>query len=205
MFSLGDAEQRAACDWSGSFTSLSRCRSKSVYASGAEFNLFGQVESADRSPLRPQMVIRALSDLMPDNAVMLDCGGNTHFAARGLRLRANQRFAGMGVLASIASGLPFAIAVKFAYPGRPSVAIVGDGGFSMLMADLVTAVSSKLPVKIILLKNNSLAEVKFEQQEIGNPEYGCELAPIDFVAAFEKFSTRSRHADSLSREGLHVC
>ena len=52
----------------------------------------------------------------------------------------------------------------------------------MLMAELTTAVSYGLPVKIILLKNNSLAEVKFEQQELGNPEFGCTLAPIDFVA-----------------------
>jgi pyruvate dehydrogenase (quinone)/pyruvate decarboxylase len=50
----------------------------------------------------------------------------------------------------------------------------------MLMAELTTA--NNLPVKIILLKNNSLAEVKFEQEDIGNPEYGCALAPIDFVA-----------------------
>jgi pyruvate dehydrogenase (quinone) len=47
---------------------------------------------------------------------------------------------------------------------------------------LSTAVAQKLPVKIILLKNNSLAEVKFEQKEIGNPEYACNLPPIDFVA-----------------------
>jgi pyruvate dehydrogenase (quinone)/pyruvate decarboxylase len=62
------------------------------------------------------------------------------------------------------------------------VAIVGDGGFAMLMAELTTAVANKLPVKIIILKNNSLAEVKFEQKEIGNVEFGCDLAPIDFVA-----------------------
>jgi hypothetical protein len=52
----------------------------------------------------------------------------------------------------------------------------------MLMAELTTAVANKLSVKIIILKNNSLAEVKFEQKEIGNPEYGCTLTPIDFVA-----------------------
>jgi pyruvate dehydrogenase (quinone) len=145
--------------------------------------LLNQIESTDRSPLRPQMVIRALSDLLPDDAVIsLDCGANTHFAARCLQLRANQRFTGTGMLASMAPGLPFAIAAKLAYPDRLSVAVVGDGGFTMLMAEMVTAVSNKLPVKIVLLKNNSLAEVKFEQQKIGNPEYGCELAPIDFVA-----------------------
>ena len=144
--------------------------------------LLNQVETTDRTPLRPQMVIRAVSDLLPDDAVIsLDCGANTHFAARCLRLRANQRLTGTGMLASMAPGVSFAIAAKLAYPDRPSVAIVGDGGFSMLMAELVTAVSNNLPIKVILLKNNSLAEVKFEQREIGNPEYGCDLAPIDFV------------------------
>jgi thiamine pyrophosphate-dependent acetolactate synthase large subunit-like protein len=127
--------------------------------------------------------IRVVTDLLADNAIIsLDCGANTHFAARCLRLRADQRFTGTGMLASMAPGLPYAIAAKLAYPDRQSVAIVGDGGFAMLMAELTTAVSNNLPVKIILLKNNSLAEVKFEQQDIGNPEYGCALGPIDFVA-----------------------
>jgi len=129
------------------------------------------------------MVIRALSDLLSDDAVIsLDCGANTHFAARCLRLRANQGFTGTGMLASMGPGLSYAIAAKFAYPDRQSVAIVGDGGFAMLMAELTTAVANSLPVKVILLKNNSLAEVKFEQEDVGNPEYGCALAPIDFVA-----------------------
>jgi pyruvate dehydrogenase (quinone) len=150
----------------------------------ADWNqLLETVETTARSPLRPQMVIRALSDLLPDDAVIsLDCGANTHFAARCLRLKANQRLTGTGMLASMAPGLSYAIAAKLAYPDRASVAVVGDGGFAMLMAELTTAVANKLPVKIIILKNNSLAEVKFEQKEIGNPEYGCTLAPIDFVA-----------------------
>jgi pyruvate dehydrogenase (quinone) len=146
-------------------------------------HLLEKVETTARSPLRPQMVIRALSDLLPDDAVIsLDCGANTHFAARCLRLKANQRLTGTGMLASMAPGLSYAIAAKLAYPDRASVAVVGDGGFAMLMAELTTAVANKLPVKIIILKNNSLAEVKFEQKEIGNPEYGCALSPIDFVA-----------------------
>lgn len=150
----------------------------------ADWNgLLEKVEATARSPLRPQSVIRVLSDLLPDDAVIsLDCGANTHFAARSLRLKTNQRLTGTGMLATMAPGLPYAIAAKLAYPDRLSVAIVGDGGFAMLMAELTTAVANNLPVKIIILKNNSLAEVKFEQKEIGNPEFGCTLAPIDFVA-----------------------
>jgi len=145
--------------------------------------LLDEVESTSRSPLRPQMVIRALSDLMADDAVIsLDCGANTHFAARCLRLREGQRLTGTGMLASMAPGLPFAIAGQLAYPGRQSVAVVGDGGFATLMAELSTAVAQNLPVKVVVLKNDSLAEVRFEQQELGNPVFGCDLSPIDFVA-----------------------
>jgi pyruvate dehydrogenase (quinone) len=145
--------------------------------------LLDSVEGTVRAPLRPQMVIRALSDLMADDALIsLDCGANTHFAARCIRLKANQSLVGTGMLASMAPGVSFAIAGKLAYPQRQSIAVVGDGGFAMLMAELSTAVANELPIKIILLNNGSLAEVKFEQLEIGNPEYGCALPPIDFVA-----------------------
>ena len=72
----------------------------------ADWNaLLDEVESTARSPLRPQMVIRALSDLLADDAVIsLDCGANTHFAARCLRLRANQRLTGTGMLATHGAG-----------------------------------------------------------------------------------------------------
>jgi pyruvate dehydrogenase (quinone) len=150
----------------------------------ADWNrLLDQVEGTARAPLRPQMVVKAVSDLAADDAVFsLDCGANTHFAARSLRLREKQRLTGTGMLASMAPGLPYAIAAQLAFPGRQSIALVGDGGFAMLMAELSTAVAQNLPVKIVLLKNNSLAEVRFEQEDIGNSAYGCELPPIDFTA-----------------------
>ena len=158
---LGEAQQRMA-DWN---------------------SLLERVETTEKSPLRPQMVIRAVSDLLDDDAVLsLDCGANPHFSARCLRLRPNQQLTGTGMLASMAPGLSYAIAAKLAYPDLQSVAIVGDGGFAMLMAELSTAVGQGLPIKVILLKNNSLAEVEFEQEEIGNPVYGCALPPIDFAA-----------------------
>jgi len=145
--------------------------------------LLDRVAAVQRSPLRPQMVLRALSDALADNAVIsLDCGANTHFAARMLTLREGQSLSGTGMLATMAPGMPFAISAQLAFPNRQSVAIVGDGGFAQLMAELSTAVKYHLPVKIVILKNNSLAEVRFEQKELGNPEYGCDLNPIDFVA-----------------------
>jgi pyruvate dehydrogenase (quinone) len=145
--------------------------------------LLDRVCATARSPLRPQMVMRELSNqLAADAIISLDCGANTHFAARILELKTEQKLTGTGMLATMAPGLPFAIAAQLAYPTRQSVAVVGDGGFTQLMGELVTAVKYQLPIKIIILKNNSLAEVLFEQKELGNPTYGCDLAPIDFVA-----------------------
>jgi pyruvate dehydrogenase (quinone)/pyruvate decarboxylase len=145
--------------------------------------LLDRITSSTRTPLRPQVVVKAVSDMMVDNAIVsLDCGSNTHFAARHIHLRANQQLTSPGMLATMAPGLPFAIAAQLAFPNRQSVAIVGDGGFAMLMAELSTAVHYQLPVKIILLKNNSLSEVRFEQEDLGYPQYGCDLPPIDFVA-----------------------
>jgi pyruvate dehydrogenase (quinone) len=86
------------------------------------------------------------------------------------------------MLATMGPGLPFAIAAQFAYPNRQSVAIVGDGGFAMLMAELSTAVQHQLPIKTVVLKNNSLSEVRFEQKDLGYPSYGCDLPPIDLMA-----------------------
>ena len=148
--------------------------------------LLDRIASSTQVPLRPQVVMKAVSDLIADNAVLsLDCGANTHFAARHIRLRANQQLTSPGMLATMAPGLPFAIAAQFAYPDRQSVAIVGDGGFAMLMAELSTAVHHQLPVKVVVLKNNSLSEVRFEQEDLGYPQFGCDLSPIDF-AAFAK-------------------
>ncbi len=162
-------------------------------------SLVQNVADTARLPLRPQMVVRALSDLLADDAVIsLDCGANTHFAARCLQLRERQRLTGTGMLATMSPGLPFAIAAQLAHPGRQSVAVVGDGGFAMLMAELSTAVAQNLPVKIILLKNNSLAEVMFEQRAIGNTIYGCDLPPIDFVAFAKACGADAFHCEEAS-------
>jgi pyruvate dehydrogenase (quinone)/pyruvate decarboxylase len=145
--------------------------------------LLDKVVQTKRSPLRPQMVIRELGNALAADAIIsLDCGANTHFAARILHLRENQRLTGTGLLATMGPGLSYAIAAQLAFPQRQSVAIVGDGGFAQLMAEFATAVKYQLPVKVLVLSNRSLAEVRFEQEELGNPSFGCDLSPIDFAA-----------------------
>jgi pyruvate dehydrogenase (quinone) len=138
-------------------------------------------------PMKPQVVGYELNKYLRDDAIVTcDSGTITTWAARHIRLRRNQRFSLSGNLASMANGFPYAIAAQIAYPQRQVVAFVGDGGFSMLMAELSTCVKYQLPVKIVIIKNNTLGQIKWEQMVfLGNPEYGVELQPIDHVKLAE--------------------
>jgi pyruvate dehydrogenase (quinone) len=135
-------------------------------------------------PMKPQVVAWELGKRLSTNAIVSgDSGSITTWFARFIPARRGQMFSLSGTLASMANGLCYAIAAQVAYPDRQCIAFVGDGGFSMLMAEFATAVQHKLPIKVIVIKNNSLAQIKWEQMVfLGNPEYGCELHPIDFAA-----------------------
>src|SRR5438874_11014056 len=110
------------------------------------------------------------------------CGDNTTSAARYINIKKGMKFSVSGTLASMACGLPYAIAAQIAYPDRQCVAFVGDGGFTMLMGEFATAVKYELPITVVIFKNNTLGMIKWEQMVfLGNPEYGVELQPIDFV------------------------
>jgi len=135
-------------------------------------------------PMKPQVVAWELGKrLAPTAIVSADSGTVATWFARQIPARRGQMHTLSGTLASMANGLPYAIAAQVAYPERQCVAFVGDGGFSMLMAEFATAVKYRLPVKVVVIKNDTLGMIKWEQMAfLGNPEYGCELQPIDFVA-----------------------
>jgi pyruvate dehydrogenase (quinone)/pyruvate oxidase len=121
--------------------------------------------------------------LRDDAIVVSDSGTIATWWARQIRVKRGQMYSLSGTLASMANGLPYAMAAQVAYPDRQVVAFVGDGGFSMLMAEFVNCVKYRLPIKVVVVKNNSLGMIKWEQMVfLGNPEYGCELQPIDFAA-----------------------
>ncbi|TJW31155.1 MAG: pyruvate oxidase, partial [Mesorhizobium sp.] len=91
-----------------------------------------------------------------------------------------------GSLASMACGLPYAIAGGIAFPGRPIFAVVGDGGLAMQLGEFSTAVRYKIPLKLLVIKNNMLNQIAWEQMMfLGNPQFACELQPIDFALAAE--------------------
>lgn len=145
-------------------------------------------QQADKKkPIKPQAIASAVSKELHDNAIIsVDSGTNTIWAARFLNIREGMKFSLSGTLASMACGLPYAIAAQLAYPERQCIAFVGDGGFAMLMGEFATAVQYNLPIKVIILKNNTLGMIRWEQMAfLGNPEFGVEFSPIDFAKIAE--------------------
>jgi pyruvate dehydrogenase (quinone)/pyruvate oxidase len=141
------------------------------------------------TPMKPQVVAHELNKLLSDDAIIAtDSGTITSWAARHIDMRGDMMFSCSGNLATMACGLPYANAAALAYPGRQVVAFVGDGGLTMLIGELATAVKYNLDVKVIVIKNNTLGQIKWEQMVfLGNPEYACELQPIDFAAIAKGF------------------
>ena len=148
-------------------------------------------------PMKPQVVAHELNKLLTDDAILsTDSGTITTWIARHVNIRGNMQFSCSGNLATMACGLPYANAAAVAYPGRQVIAFVGDGGLSMLMCELATAVKYGLDVKIIVIKNNTLGQIKWEQMVfLGNPEYVCDLQPIDFATVARGFGVAAFSID----------
>ena len=134
------------------------------------------------TPMKPQVVTHELNKLLDDDAIVItDSGTITSWTARHVDMRGDMMFSCSGTLASMACGLPYAIGAATAFPDRQVVAVIGDGSAAMLMGDFVTLRKYNLNAKIIVIKNNALGQIKWEQMVfLGNPEYGCELEPIEF-------------------------
>jgi pyruvate dehydrogenase (quinone)/pyruvate oxidase len=145
--------------------------------------LLTERSSRTDNPIKPQAIAMMVSEELEENAIVsVDCGTNTSWAARYIEIRKGMKFSLSGTLSSMGNGLPYAIAAQIAFPDRQSIAFVGDGGLTMLMGEFATAVQYNLPIKVIVIKNNTLGMIRWEQMGfLGNPEYGVEFTPIDFA------------------------
>jgi pyruvate dehydrogenase (quinone)/pyruvate oxidase len=145
--------------------------------------LLAKRSSRDDVPIKPQRVAAELSAVAEDDAIIsTDSGTITTWVARHFDIRGEQMFSCSGNLATMACAVPYAIAAKLAFPKRQSFAFIGDGGFTMLMGELLTAAKYGLPIVCVVVKNNTLGQIKWEQIVfLGNPEYGCDLNDLDFA------------------------
>ncbi len=143
------------------------------------------LEDSERDPVAPQYLMRVINDAAADDAVLTcDSGTIATWAARHWTIRDGREFYLSGNLATMAPGMPYAIGIQHAFPGRQVIAFVGDGGFAMLMAEFLTAIQHRLPVKIVVNNNNSLGQILWEQMVLGYPEHGVRYPqpPADYAS-----------------------
>jgi pyruvate dehydrogenase (quinone)/pyruvate oxidase len=155
------------------------------------------LESADRDPIAPQYLASLLDDLATDDAVLTcDSGTVATWAARHWTIRGNREFYLSANLATMACGLPYALAIQHAFPDRQVIAYQGDGGFAMLMAEFHTACRYRLPIKVVINNNNSLGQILWEQMVLGYPEFG-----VRYSGPGQDFSAWARSCGGF---GVHV-
>ncbi|GGA14569.1 ubiquinone-dependent pyruvate dehydrogenase [Dyella caseinilytica] len=141
------------------------------------------VGKAGSKPIHPQYVAKVVSDVASEDAVFTcDVGTPTIWAARYLHMNGKRRLLGSFVHGSMANAMPQAIGAQTAYPGRQIVSLSGDGGFAMLMGDLLTLVQHQLPVKIVVFNNGTLGFVELEMKASGFLPTGVTLDNPDFSA-----------------------
>jgi pyruvate dehydrogenase (quinone) len=169
-------------------------------------DLLDRAAESVRGRLTPDRLARDVGQRLAEDALVTwDSGHNTGAMARNIRAQSDQRFAGSGMLATMGCGLPYAIAASLAFPDLQVVAFVGDGGLTMLLGELATVARYRLPIKIVVMKNNTLGQIKWEQlMFLGNPEYQCALQPIDFVKVAAGFGLAGFRASSDTDLGLAI-
>jgi thiamine pyrophosphate-dependent acetolactate synthase large subunit-like protein/rubredoxin len=133
-------------------------------------------------PIRPQYIMKVLTEKLADNAVIsLDVGENCWWFGRNFQMKKTQKMVMSGLLGSMGFGLPGAMAAALAYPDRQIVCITGDGGFTMVMPDFLTVLKYKLPVKVFVMNNKSLGMIKQEQKVEGYESWQTELQDFSFA------------------------
>ncbi len=129
------------------------------------------LEDKERDPIRPQYLMSLIDRYASDDAILAsDSGTIATWAARHFRIKGTREFYLSGNLATMAPGLPYAMAAACADPARQAIAFVGDGGFAMLMAEFHTAVWHRLPIKVCVCNNGVLGQILWEQMALGYPE-----------------------------------
>lgn len=145
-------------------------------------NLLMTEADSSRTPIRPQYIIKVLNNKMASDAIIsLDVGDNGWWFGRNFWMKHSQKMVMSGYLASMGTGLPGAMAAQLAFPQKQVVCITGDGGFTMVMGDFLTAVKYGLPVKVFLLNNKQLGMIMQEQRVENYPNWQTDLYNCNFA------------------------
>ncbi|NGZ59550.1 MAG: ubiquinone-dependent pyruvate dehydrogenase [Nitrospira sp. LK265] len=135
-----------------------------------------------RKPIHPQYIAKVLDDLAADDAIFCcDVGTPTIWAARYLRMNGKRRLLGSFTHGSMANALPQAIGAQLSHPGRQVITLSGDGGLAMLLGDLLSLRQLRLPIKVVVFKNDSLGFVELEMKAAGFLDFATTLHNPNFA------------------------
>ena len=149
------------------------------------------VGSPGKRPIHPQQIAKAISDQAADDAVFTcDVGLPTVWAARYLAMNGKRRLIGSFWHGSMANAMAQGIGAQAACAGRQVVSLSGDGGFTMLMGDILTLVQHRLPLKVVVFNNGALGFIELEQKSTGFLNFGTELQNPNFAAMAEAIGIR---------------
>lgn len=141
--------------------------------------------------VRPELLAAALErHADPDAVFTTDTGMSTVWLSRFIRMSGRRRMLGSYNLGSMANAMPMALGAQALDRDRQVVALCGDGGLTMLLGDLITAVTEELPVKLVVFDNGRLGMVKLEMEQVGLPEFGTVLHNPDFAKVAEALGMR---------------
>ena len=147
-------------------------------------------------PIHPQYVAKMLNEVAGPEAIFtVDVGTPVIWAARYLAMNGRRRLLSSFNHGSMANALPQAIGAQISHPGRQVIALSGDGGFSMLMGDLLSLRQLNLPVKVIVFNNGSLGFVELEMKATGFLQHGTDLVNPDFAKIAEGAGVLGLHVD----------
>jgi pyruvate dehydrogenase (quinone) len=151
-------------------------------------------------PIHPQLLAKTVSDLAGEDAIFTcDVGEPTVWAARYLKMNGKRRLLGSFLHGSMANAMPQAIGAQFAMPSRQVISLSGDGGFGMLMGDLLTVRQSKLPIKIVIFNNGLLGFVDIEMKAGGFLPTGTRLDNPNFASMAESMGIYSARVEDPGR------
>jgi len=139
-------------------------------------------DSKQAAPLSPEQVTSMLSEVADNDAIFtVDTGMTAVWAARHLQMKRDRRLIGSFNHGSMANAMPQAIGAQFAFPKRQVISLSGDGGFAMLMGDLLTIAQYELPIKLVIFNNSTLGMVKLEMRVAGYEDFGVDVPPVNFA------------------------
>lgn len=155
-------------------------------------NWLKSFEDREEEPIRPEAVYKEINRIAEDDAIFVtDVGNTTIHSIRLLNMNGKQKHTTSGWFATMGNGVPGGIAAQLSYPEKQVFTLSGDGGFAMVMQDIITQVKYQLPIINVVFSNDSFGFIEAEQEDTEQKKFGVFLEDADFGKVGEALGTNS--------------